>query len=656
MSAHPLIRLKGLRKIYRMGPSEVRALDGVDLTIEQREFVSVMGPSGSGKSTLMQIVGLLDDPSQGRYELDGKDVSRIDEDTRAFWRARKIGFVFQFFNLLGRATATENVELPLIYAGASDRDKRVAAALKSVGLSDRAKHTPAQLSGGQQQRVAIARAIVGRPLLILADEPTGNVSSEQSKDVMAHLQALNDSGITILLVTHEADIAAYAHREIRMRDGRIESDVRKKGAPRSSGSAAGEAALPPRVSGALRPTQGVGVSDSDPAKSSGRPAAAVARDRSGIIARLEENIEMAIDALLGHKLRSFLAALGIVIGVGAIIAMLAIGAGARFAMRERISAMGANLLYVYPQRGSRRILKERGSFTRLTLDDAKAVEGLSKRGIPIVRATPTVRTGVRLIHGDLNWDSRLTGALPKYSKMHNAEVVWGRFFSPQENASRSRVLVIGSTVVENLFEEGEDPVGQSVRLGPDYFKIIGVLKSRGGSSWRDRDDEVIAPLQTVMRRVLGVDYVHSIEVEVESPEVSEGVTEEVLSLLRRRHNLPPHREDDIRVFDMAEIQETMSATTKTISTLLGAIAAISLLVGGVGIMNIMLVSVKERTREIGLRKAVGARSSDIMVQFLIEAAVITVTGGCVGISIGVGIAFGVAKFAGRPVIVWPASI
>jgi macrolide transport system ATP-binding/permease protein len=287
-----VIRLTKLRKVYRSAAGEVAALDDIYLEIERGEFVAVTGPSGCGKSTLLQILGLLDHPSSGKYELDGRDASQLSEDEQAEWRAEKLGFVFQFFNLLPRATAVENVELPLVYAGQSEREEKARAALVSVGLADRAEHWPSQLSGGQQQRVAIARAVVGKPLLLLADEPTGNLSTEQSLEVMALLKSLHEKGLTIVLVTHEKEIAAFADREIQMRDGKIVSDrtVRALKAP------------PPRSS-----------DDSHPRAS----------------ARIEENLAMAFDALTAHPLRTALAALGIVIGVASLVAMMAVGGGAR---------------------------------------------------------------------------------------------------------------------------------------------------------------------------------------------------------------------------------------------------------------------------------------------------------------------------------------
>jgi len=620
----PLLRLRGVRKVYRLDGTEVRALDGVDLDVRRGEFLAVTGASGSGKSTLLQILGLLDRPTEGMYELAGTDVSRLDDEAQAALRARGIGFVFQFFNLLPRATAAENVELPLVYAGRGRREERARAALRTVGLQDRAGHTPAQLSGGQQQRVAIARALVGSPALVLADEPTGNVSTEQAREVMEAILRLNQRGMTVVLSTHEKEIAAYAGREIRMRDGRIIGEERREGRvlPRAA-----------RVPGG------------------GRGLAFRGWTRTG------ENALMALDALGLNRLRTGLAALGIVIGVAALITMMALGAGARAALRERIASMGANLLYVYPQVGPRRIVgTERGEFTRLTLEDATAIEGLRVRGVPVARTAGGVQTRVRVVRGDRNWDTRLDGVPSHYSRMHAVGPAWGRFFTPHEDLSRARLAVLGPTVVEKLFGAQEDPVGQTVRINREYFKVVGVAKAVGGSGWRDRDDQVLVPLQTAMRRVLGVDFLHYIEVEVASPEVSESVGKEIQGLLRRRHNLPPHREDDIRVFDLAEVQETMASTTRIVTTLLGAIAAIALLVGGVGIMNIMLVAVKERTREVGLRKAMGAGSSDILTQFLVESAAITAAGGIIGILLGIGAGWAIARGAGWPVLVSPFSV
>ena len=223
-----MITLEGITKVYRAGEVEVPALKGVSLHIPEAEFVAIMGPSGSGKSTLMNVIGCLDQPSEGRYILDGYDVSALTDDQLAWIRNRKIGFVFQSFNLIPRASAMHNVEMPLIYAGDSEqRRERAMAALESVGLLDRAAHLPNELSGGQQQRVALARALVTDPAILLADEPTGNLDTESSLEIMKLLRELNQQGRTIVLITHEADIAAFAQRVVRLRDGVIVSDERQ---------------------------------------------------------------------------------------------------------------------------------------------------------------------------------------------------------------------------------------------------------------------------------------------------------------------------------------------------------------------------------------------------------------------------------------------
>jgi macrolide transport system ATP-binding/permease protein len=602
-----MIRLSNISKTYRMGNVSVPALRGVSLTIEPGEFIAIMGPSGSGKSTLMHVMGLLDVPDAGSYRLWGGEVSNFTEDKRAELRAKAFGFVFQQFHLLPRATALENVALPLLYHSEDHPDvSRADKLLEEVGLSTHRLHKSNELSGGQQQRVAIARALINDPAVILADEPTGNLDSGSEREIMEILSRLNERGMTIILVTHEAEIAKYAHRIIRMRDGMIQSD---------------------------EIVRGVRTKRTVPSEAKGEKAASVLKTSRSkpILKASADHFRQAARALLANKVRSGLSMLGILIGVAAVIAMLALGEGAKTSIETRLASMGSNLLVLRPAaRQVQGVLLEAGAVTRLQLEDAEAI----RESVPgISKVAPSITGRAQVVFGNRNWNTQIVGTTPSYTAIRAAVPVVGRFFDDQEVEKRSRVAVLGLTLVRELFA-GANPIGEFVKINKVSFQVIGILPEKGATVWRDQDDLIVIPVSTAMRRLLGQDYVDSIDIEVASSEEMESAQEGVKELLVRRHRLPPSRQDAFDIRNMAEIQAALSETSRTMSWLLASIAAISLLVGGIGIMNIMLVSVTERTREIGLRKAVGARRRDILAQFLIEALAVSLTGGLVGIVLG----------------------
>ena len=621
-----MIRLEHVSKTYRVGTVEVPALRDVSLTIEPGEFVAIMGPSGSGKSTLMHLIGLLDAPDTGAYELLGRDVSRVGDDELARLRGRVIGFVFQQFHLLARASAAENVALPLIYSGESRNGAGAARLLAEVGLADRAAHRPNELSGGQQQRVAIARALANDPSILLADEPTGNLDSQSEHEIMRLLATLNRRGLTVVVVTHEAEIAAWARRVIRMRDGRILSDERQV-------PAAG-ASLP------AEPAEAAAHPGGEPAA---RRDAEVRRGRWRSRPRaVAEYFRQALRALLANRVRSVLSMLGILIGVAAVVAMIALGEGARESVRERLASLGSNLLVVRP--GSWRtgaVALEAGAVTRFTRDDAAAIA----RFVDVDAVAPSVRGRAQAVHGGRNWSTQVLGTTPSYASVRSATPLVGRFFDEDDDRRRARVAVVGMTIVRELFDS-TNPVGQLVRLDRVAFRVVGVLPEKGATHWRDEDDLVVIPLSTAMHRLLGRDYLDSIDVQVSAAERMDEVQSAIESLITRRHRLSPTQLDRFEVRNMAQIQETLEATSRTMSLLLASIAAISLVVGGIGIMNIMLVSVTERTREIGLRKALGATRRDVLAQFLVEAVVVSVTGGLIGVAVGWGATTAMSRFAG----------
>ncbi|MDD2773067.1 MAG: ABC transporter permease [Elusimicrobiales bacterium] len=615
----PLIEAKGIRKVYRLGDTDLEILRGVDLTIREGEFVAIMGPSGSGKSTLMHVLGLLDRPTAGKYYIGGKEVLCLSDEETAFLRSKTIGFVFQQFNLLPRMGATDNVALPLIYSRTPNRQAVAEKNLAHVGLSDRLHHQPNQLSGGQQQRVAIARALVNNPKIIFADEPTGNLASAQADEVMRMLTGFNKAGITVVMVTHEPDIAAWANRVIHIKDGQITEDVTKPDAP----------PLPPakkhqhitRGSAYLTP------------------------------AEFTEHFMSALRALASNKMRSFLTMLGVIIGVSSIVAMMALGRGAQKSIEERLSSLGANLITVMP--GFSQMRGVSGARTsRFTLEDAKTIADNKQL---IARVDPNVNGNAQVVFGPNNTNTSILGATADYAAMRNAQPVYGRFFTAAEDERLEKVAVVGQTVVNNIFGAA-NPIGQTIKISHKNFRVIGLLPAKGSSGFQDQDDMIIIPLNTAMKRSLGRKYVNTIWIEAKDTAKIDPAIDYITALMRKRHRIQQGKDNDFNVMNMSNIREMVESTTKTMSLLLGVIAGISLLVGGIGIMNIMLVSVSERTREIGLRKAIGATRTAILTQFLIEASSLSIVGGGIGIALGAGIAVALSKLAHWTLIVTASSV
>jgi len=610
-----MIELRHVTKTYKMGTIEVHALQDVSLKINAGEFVAIMGPSGSGKSTVLHIVGFLDRPDSGAYLLGGRDITELGDDELAILRNRLAGFVFQQFHLLPRISAVENAELPLIYAGRRHLKEKAHEKMKEVGLAQRESHHPNELSGGEQQRVAIARSLVNEPFIIFADEPTGNLDTKSEEEIIALLEDLNKKGKTIIMVTHEQEIAARAQRIIRMRDGEIVADERKKPKRKNTKAISQELSI-------------------DAILSESRQTLAQAA--------FIDHFRQALHAIVSHKMRSFLSMVGILIGIASVIAMLALGQGAKESITKQLSSLGSNLLSIRPgasQMGG--VALEAGAVTRFTLQDADAVAKLAE----ISKASPSVSGRGQLVYSNKNWNTQILGTGINYAPMRASIPAIGRFFTEEELRRRDKLVILGTTVVNNLFGDA-NPISATIKINRINFKVIGILPKKGATAFRDQDDVAVMPVTTAMYRVLGKQYVDSIDAEVREPALMDQAQDAIRNLVIKRHNLTKGRQDTFNIRNMADIQATLQSTTKTMTWLLGSIAAISLLVGGIGIMNIMLVSVSERTREIGLRKAIGARKMDIMVQFLIEAVLMTMSGGIAGIICGIGMSFLLALLAG----------
>ncbi|MFW7381144.1 MAG: ABC transporter permease [Oligoflexus sp.] len=616
-----MIEIRDIEKHYVMGDTVVHALSSVSLKIEEGDFVAIMGPSGSGKSTLMHVLGLLDVPDSGSYKLAGQEVSQLSESELAVMRRKVIGFIFQQFNLLPRMSATENVMVPLLYSEGKFNDKWAKELLEKVGLGGRSDHKPNELSGGQQQRVAIARSLVNRPKIIFADEPTGNLDSVSEKEIITILKELNASGITIVLVTHEDEIGHQAKRLIRMRDGEIQSDER------------------------LAPIHS--EKDGQEAKSRNQ------RQSFGLI-DLWQHSKQALKTLTANKVRTGLSMLGILIGVAAVVAMLALGRGAQKAIEEQMASLGSNLLVLRAGaiRGAGGVMTEAGAVTRLSIEDGEALKNIA--GVKSI--APNVSGRVQVTHMNKNWNTFIQGVTSDYAQMRASQPAIGRFFTEEEDLQRARVAVIGLTLVQELFD-GENPLGKSIRINRVMYQVIGVLPEKGATSWRNMDDIIIVPLRTAMFRILGRNYVDAIDVEVTEASWTREVETKILEVMNRRHRIPAaEQKEAFRVRNMAEIQDAMAQNTRIMTVLLSAIASISLLVGGIGIMNIMLVSVTERTKEIGLRKAVGATPGDILLQFLVESIAVSMIGGLLGVSFAWLITVVLEIFSGWSTVITGSSI
>ena len=654
-----VIEARDLVKTYRLGGEEVRALDHVGISVGAGEFVAIMGSSGSGKSTLMNVLGCLDRPDGGEYRFEGSNVAGLSEPELARIRSERIGFVFQSFNLLPRTSAVENVALPLFYGVSSparhaERLAQARAALAALGLEERAQNTPSQLSGGQQQRVAIARALVSNPAVLLADEPTGNLDSRTSHDIMRLLRRLNrERGVTVIVVTHESDIAAYADRIVVMHDGRIASD-RANPAPTEADAASGEAAI------------------------ASADALAVNRRVRPVFGFAAMTLGAAGEALRRNKMRSALTMLGVLIGVAALIAMVAVGRGANEAVKKQIESLGTNLLVVLPGATTAGGVRAGfGSASTLTVGDAQAIH----REAPSVSLVSySIRQLGQAEYGNQNWATSLQGVTASYLDTANWRIESGRTFTAEEEDDAAMVCIIGQTVYRELFPRNESPVGAVILVKGMPVRIVGLLAGKGQTGFgQDQDDVLMIPFATAERKILGTaapsqsqstlsslyppppnpygmparltGHVNQIFVQATSADQVNAAIRQVTEILDRRHHIRPGATADFSVRNLSQIAEAAEGSSRVMSLLLATVASISLLVGGIGIMNILLVSVTERTREIGLRMAIGARRVHVLLHFLVEAVLLSLTGGAVGVVAGL-VASGLISYVAH----WPTLV
>ena len=601
-----ILELTDVHKHYQNGDTTVRALDGVSLSIERGEFVAIMGQSGSGKSTLMNIIGCLDRPTSGSYRVLDKEAAHLSPDELAALRRETFGFVFQRYNLLATATAGENVQIPSVYAGLAKhkRTERAVKLLERLGLGDRTDHRPAELSGGQQQRVAIARALVNDPPVILADEPTGALDSRSGDEVLALLKQLHAEGRTIILITHAENVAQHAGRIVRIQDGRILEDSGRTKAH------AGTSAVADRN----------------------------LRDGVSLAASMQEALVTAWRSLRVNLFRTVLTLLGIIIGVAAVVAMLAVGEGSRQKVLDRISSFGTNLMLIRPGAAG---IRNTGDIATLVPDDAAAIKALPnvEAALPERSSRATVRLG------NIDYQTSVQGTGEDFPSARDWPVAEGQFFNGDDMKHYAAVVVLGRTVAKTIFPNGDSPVGKYVLLKNVPFVVTGVMTEKGASpNGSDQDDVIFVPITTGLVRLFGKNYLSSITIKVKDAADIEATQQSVENLLRERH-----KTEDFSVRNMASFLQAAMETQDTFTLLLGTVAAISLLVGGIGVMNIMLVSVVERTREIGIRMATGARMRDILLQFNIEAAVVCAAGGILGILIGIAAGM-ILRYSGMAVI------
>ncbi|WP_180082960.1 MacB family efflux pump subunit [Acinetobacter sp. YH12102] len=606
----PLLEVKNLVREFPAGEGTVQILKGVNLEIYPGELVAIVGQSGSGKSTLMNILGCLDKPTTGSYKVKGRETRELEADELAQLRREYFGFIFQRYHLLGDLNAAGNVEVPAIYAGAdsSERHARAVKILTDLGLGEKTQNRPSQLSGGQQQRVSIARALMNGGDVILADEPTGALDKNSGIEVMRILRELNAKGHTIILVTHDHNVAKNATRIIEISDGNIISDQ-------------------PNVPEVEEHLEKQPLIRSEQKKISSWRSA---------VDRLGEAFRMALLAMNAHRMRTFLTMLGIIIGIASVVSVVALGNGSQKQILENISSLGTNTITVFQGRGFGDNSRSSQSKTLIPADADALAEQPYVDGV-----SPSVNSSVTGRYKEIEASTTVNGVSEDFFYVRGMTFQSGQPFDRSSVMQQAQDVVIDTNTKNTFFKDGTNPVGQVILLGSVPSRIIGVIDAQKGMMGNNDSLNVYLPYSTVMSRMLGQSNVRSIIVRIKDEYPSAAAENAILNLLVQRHGA-----QDVFTQNADSIRETIQQTTATMTLLISAIAVISLVVGGIGVMNIMLVSVTERTQEIGVRMAVGARQSDILQQFLIEAVLVCILGGILGVLLSLGIGQLITHFAG----------
>lgn len=610
MTKQALLEVSNLVREFPAGDSTIQILKNIDLTIYEGELVAIVGQSGSGKSTLMNILGCLDRPTSGSYKVSGQETGKLEPDDLAKLRREYFGFIFQRYHLLGDLSAEGNVEVPAVYAGVNpaERKQRATALLTELGLGSKTQNRPSQLSGGQQQRVSIARALMNGGDVILADEPTGALDSHSGVEVMRILRELNAAGHTVIIVTHDMQVAKNATRIIEISDGEIIADRANTPEPAATQKAEPDPDAAPVLAHKQSKSQSV---------SSWR----------SFLDRLSEAFQMALISMNAHRMRTFLTMLGIIIGIASVVTVVALGNGSQKQILENISSLGTNTITVFQGRGFGDNSKT-ANFKTLVPTDANALATQ-----PYVTAvSPMVSSSKTIRYQENEATATINGVGNDFFGVRGLTFKDGQSFDAVSVRDRSQDVVIDTNTQKQFFADGTNPIGQVILLGSVPARIIGIIEPQSSAMGSDDSLNVYMPYTTVMSRMLGQSNVRSIIVRINDQYSTSAAENAIVNLLTLRHG-----QQDIFTMNSDSIRQTIEKTTSTMTLLVSAIAVISLVVGGIGVMNIMLVSVTERTQEIGVRMAVGARQSDILQQFLIEAILVCLIGGVLGVLLSLGL-------------------